>query len=83
MNVKFPVRNEILYTQDLVYIKGVPGEVEFDVEEHEKFYVLRADGFGNFRNYGGGPLYIYKSALPDINNFIIDSQTCEAGGGEE
>jgi hypothetical protein len=83
MKVKFPVGNDIFYGQDLVYQKGVPSGVEFDVDEHETYYVLTADGFGNFHNYGNGALYIYKSKLPNISQFATDLETCEACGGEK
>lgn len=64
--MKFRKGNKIYYGQDFRYRRGVPSGINFQVSKWKMGFVLRADGYGLFGNYGNGALFLYNSRLSKI-----------------
>jgi hypothetical protein len=60
--VKFPKDNKIVYGQDFGWYKGVPSDVDFEVEGIIQNRInLVADGYGRLggNKYGNGSICVY------------------------
>ena len=65
MRVKFKTDNDVFFSQDCHYCRGIPANIWFDVEEQETFWILTALGYGKLHprgQYGNGALFIHKKA---------------------
>lgn len=65
--ITFEKRNHIPYLQDMRFLKGVPGGIEFKVYNiHSNGNVcMIADGFGTDKDYGNGSIAIFFKHLEE------------------
>ena len=76
--VRFPKDNKINYGQDMGFHRGVPSDVDFEIEEFTDDRVrLIADGYGVLgkggNKYGNGSIYVNKKDMKLIKEKEISS----------
>ena len=68
----FKKNNKIKFGQDFAIWQGVPSGVDFKVTRAKydpKRVILSGLGYGDFRNYGNGPLHVFGLSKKQIKKF--------------